>query len=73
MAGRFGWAVGTAAIRIDDGARPALGATGETNGTKAAVLLANPMRTTYRNNDAEPPHRDDSNSELGRASFADVG
>ena len=34
--------------RMGNGARHGLGATGATNGTKAAVILANPIRATYR-------------------------
>jgi hypothetical protein len=38
---------------MGNGARHVLVATGETNGTKAAVILAN-QAATYRNNNAEP-------------------
>ena len=68
---QLGWRNG--GYRMGNGARHGLGATGETNGTKAAVILANPIRATYRTTTPSPPHRDDINSEPGRASPNDVG
>lgn len=68
---RLGWR--KSGNRRGNGARDVLVATGETNGTKAAVILANQCGQPIATRTPSPPHRDDSNSEPRRAHSTVVG